>query len=261
MRVKNVVKVMNFHALLRVDTAKRTADKYLEFEKKVTNMIQEIENNRNFILDRRLLAPDPNNIVLNIYIGSDFGFCSNFNSQINTMLLNDKSSDKIIIGNRVSNNVTGILFRCSRDEEENAHTKIMNYIEQGVKSLQYSKINIIYNHYENAGNIHIISKEIFPLKKFDDNQSLFLDDYICEGDINELLRDLVVLYLNYELTISCINSLASENILRQEVTSQSLKKIEEIETVQLRDERKAKRQKSFAKVIDNYIKVNRSKGI
>ena len=35
MRIRNVVKVMNFHSLLRVDSARRNAEKYFEYEKEL----------------------------------------------------------------------------------------------------------------------------------------------------------------------------------------------------------------------------------
>lgn len=53
MRIRNVVKVMNFHSLLRVDSARRNAEKYFEYEKEITDFADNILNNRNLILDKR----------------------------------------------------------------------------------------------------------------------------------------------------------------------------------------------------------------
>ena len=74
MKVKNVVKVMNFHSLLRVDKARKDAEKYFEVEKQLRNMIDSITNNRNIILDKNILRNTSGRPVLNIYIGSDLGF-------------------------------------------------------------------------------------------------------------------------------------------------------------------------------------------
>ena len=38
MKVKSVVKVMNFHSLLRVDKSRKTADKYRDMEKELTKI-------------------------------------------------------------------------------------------------------------------------------------------------------------------------------------------------------------------------------
>jgi hypothetical protein len=54
--------------------------------------------------------------------------------------------------------------------------------------------------------------------------------------------------------IASVNSFASENIMRQAATTESLKKIDELEEAQLRAVRKVEKQKAFAKVFDNYIK-------
>lgn len=69
---------------------------------------------------------------------------------------------------------------------------------------------------------------------------------------------MVSAYINFEIMITVINSYASENVMRQNSTSESLKKIDEIEEEKLLEQRKAKSEKEFQKVIENYSKVNRS---
>ena len=56
-----------------------------------------------------------------------------------------------------------------------------------------------------------------------------LEDFAIEGDINSILRNIIVLYLSYEIKIATENSFASENIMRQTITKESLKKLDEIE--------------------------------
>ena len=51
MSIRNIVKVMNFHALIRVDNAKRKADKYRMMQKQLQQMMASILYNRNLILD------------------------------------------------------------------------------------------------------------------------------------------------------------------------------------------------------------------
>ena len=75
MNLKLVVKAMNFHALLHVDAARKKAQKYMRLEQEVGELIDLIINNRNFILDKHTLKVDPSRPALNIYIGSDYGFC------------------------------------------------------------------------------------------------------------------------------------------------------------------------------------------
>ena len=83
MSIKSVVKVMNFHSLLKVDKAKRNAEKYFQYEKELTNFVDIIINNRNLILDKKMLKLDKHLPALNIYIGNDMGFCGNLNYNIN----------------------------------------------------------------------------------------------------------------------------------------------------------------------------------
>ena len=68
MSIRNIVKVMNFHALIRVDNAKRKADKYRMMEEQLYRMMDVIMNNRNLILDKKVMEPNPNAPEIQIYI-------------------------------------------------------------------------------------------------------------------------------------------------------------------------------------------------
>ena len=80
--VKNIVKVMNFHSLIRVDKAKKKAAKFFEVEANLWKILAALVNNVNLKLDKKLFIENPNGVVLNIYVGNDMGFCGNFNHQI-----------------------------------------------------------------------------------------------------------------------------------------------------------------------------------
>ena len=99
-----------------------------------------------------------------------------------------------------------------------------------------------------------MSKQIYPydLKQHDSDQ--YREDYFVEGDMNRILRNLITSFLGYELRIAEISSFASENVLRQNSTTESLKKIEEIEEEEALLMRKEKTQRSFEFVIDSYMK-------
>jgi len=101
MEIKKVVQVMNFHSLLRVDSSKKNAEKYFEYEKALNNFVDNILKNRNLILDKKALKFDKNAKPLNIYIGNDLGFCGNFNSNVKQVSINDEDCDKIIIGKKI----------------------------------------------------------------------------------------------------------------------------------------------------------------
>lgn len=60
--------------------------------------------------------------------------------------------------------------------------------------------------------------------------------------------------LVYEVRIAAASAYAAENIMRQNATSESLKKLDELETEAVRAERKERNQASFRKTIDSFIK-------
>ena len=55
MSVKNVVKVMNFHSLLRVDKSRRKAAMYFETQAELLKLIKKVVFNKNMILDKKLI--------------------------------------------------------------------------------------------------------------------------------------------------------------------------------------------------------------
>ena len=108
MKVKSVVKIMNFHSLLRVGSARKKAELLNSYEKELFDMIDSILNNKNLILDKKSLVPPKDCKDLIIYIGNDYGFCANFNTAINDLIKKDGANDKIIIGKVILKKSTGL---------------------------------------------------------------------------------------------------------------------------------------------------------
>ena len=80
------------------------------------------------------------------------------------------------------------------------------------------------------------------------------DDFAMEEDAGNLLADLTASYVNYEVMLAVVSGRAAENVLRQNTTTESLKKIDEIEEEKVRADRREKNNKEFEKIIDNYVK-------
>ena len=111
MKIKNVVKVMNFQALLRMDKALKQADKYRDVGREITIILSRIMYNKNLVLDKKILTPDPEKPKLNIYIANDYGFCGNFNAEVSKQIRKDKDCFKIIIGKKIIYNDEKVLLR------------------------------------------------------------------------------------------------------------------------------------------------------
>lgn len=254
MRIKNVVKVMNFHALLRVDKAKKNAERYLFMQNELSRMLDIILNNKNFILDKKSLRSNPTGKVLNIYYGSDFGFCGNLNSVINNEILNDQESDKIIVGKKLRQYVDNVIYYIPREELEENMSKIEFIIHEAILDMVYKEINIIYLEYKTISEISFTKRRLFPTT-FTKNEDDYDYNFSCEGNIEDILFNVLASYLGYQIRIADINCRASENIIRQSVTSSSLKKIDEIEEENRKQYLKSKKQKNFQKVVENYSKM------
>ena len=261
MKIKSVVKVMNFYSLLRVDSSKKKAEKYFEYEIAVRDFIDNILNNKNLILDKKMIKMNERGRELNIYIANDLGFCGSFNSNINELLRQDKDSDKIIIGKKIIQNKSyeNVMLSMSKDEYFEENAKINKIMFEAIKDKKYKSINLVYNHYYNVSRIERVKQQILPLEKAKTKKEEYQDDFAVEGNINSILLNIIALYLGYEIKVAVENSYASENIMRQMITKESLKKIDEIEDERQREERKSKQVKSLKKQLDNINKMNLNK--
>ncbi len=257
MNIKTIVKVMNFHALLRVDRAHRDADQYQMLEREVARMIDIIENNRNFILDKWIQIPPKDAPRLRIYIGSDLGFCGAANASVNSMLERDKEENTVITIGRKIRPSEPVDLRLTREEFETRYEEIEKILSDGVRNRRFSGIDVCYDHYYNMTHIEPVEKTIFPIQKGErDQYETYTEDFSVEGgSIDELMDDLIITYLNFEIKSAAVNAYASENILRQNATNESLKKLDEMELEAKNKERKKNNELAARKVIDSYIKT------
>lgn len=254
MNVKSVVKVMNFHALLRVDASGRQALMYGAMEEELAAMMRIIQSNRNLRLDKRIRLPDARLPLLRIYLGSDLGFCGSVNTSVSSVLLRDAGSEKIVIGQKLRRPPEVSLY-LPRERFESEFHAVRRYLERAVRERCWSAVELVYNHYYNVSLVKQEIKRIYPLEtSADEPIENEWDDFEIEGDAQKLLEDMTVSCLVYELRIAAASAYASENIMRQNATTESLKKLDEMEAEQQRQMRKEKSQASFRKTIDSYVK-------
>ena len=254
MRIKNVVKVMNFHSLLRVDASKREAEAYRNVGDEITKIIKNIVYNKNLVLDKKVITPDPKMDRLNIYIANDYGFCGNFNSQVARQIKQDKNDYKIIIGKKIVYRDDKTILKIEKDNFYKEFNKIEKAINDAIDNGSYSEINLYYNHYNSSTSFEFKKLTLFPVE-FDGEYDT-KHDFVIETDITSMLHSLLSFYVLYQLRMCECISRAAENVIRNQITSEALDKIEEIEIDRANMERKMKKDKLVRKTVDNYKKLS-----
>ena len=258
MNVKNIVKVMNFHSLLRVDKSRKSAKKYAYLGDTVAEMIDNIVNNRNILLDFKMLKVDESKPELHIYLGSDMGFCANLNSNVNRELWAEDDAYKIIVGRKIraKQDDDKVLMTMDREDFSKNMEKVFEAVEDAFINKKYSKICLVYNHYYSASEVEFTKKQLYPMPQHLRSDNSYNEDFTYEGEIEPLLSRLILLYMKYELIVAEEVSNAAVNITRQNTTKESLKKIDEREETRAMLQLKENREKEFGKVLDNYTKLN-----
>ena len=251
MSVKNVVKVMNFHSLIRVNNARKRVTEAYAYENELKTIISAIVNNRIFKEDHLSIKMAKGKKELNVYIGSDLGFCANFNADIISYLRNDDpKNDKIIIGKRINIPSENVLLFMNKEDFPNEYDKIYDVVLDGVLNEKYSQLNVIYIHYNNLNSQEVMKRKILPLE-IDDKVKEKENDFAAEGDLFFIIWNLISLYVTTEIKIAEAWSWASENVKRQAFTNESLKKIDEKEEIRIKKERKEKSKENFKIIVES----------
>lgn len=141
----------------------------------------------------------------------------------------------------------------TQEQFEHDVDSVKQYLERAVRERCWSAVELVYNHYYNMSSIKQVVRRIYPMEQ-PPKESESGADFVIEGDVDSMISDMTVSYLAYELKIAAASAYAAENIMRQNATSESLKKLDEIEEEETRQIRKAKNTASFRKTIDSYVK-------
>ena len=252
-KIKNVVKVMNFQSLLRMNKALEEADKYRDVGKEITEILRRIMYNKNLILDKNILIPDESKPKLNIYIANDYGFCGNFNSEINRQIKKDTNEYKIIIGKKIIYHDDKLLLKINKDDFNKRFMEIEKCVDEAIHSMNYSQVNVYYNHYHSLTSFEFVRVQLFPVEF--KGEYYEGEDFVTETDINKFIGSLMTFYICYQLRMCESISFAAENVLRSQITSSALDKIKEREEEQKHEEVKFKKAKSILKSVENFKRV------
>ena len=252
-KIKNVVKVMNFQALLRMDKALKQADKYKNVGKEITDILSRILYNKNLILDKKILTPDSEKPEFNIYIANDYGFCGNFNSEVSKRIKKDKDAYKIIIGKKIVYTDDKVVLKINKDDFVKRFGEIQEIVEDAIRSMNYSKINVFYNHYHSMSSFEFFKIQLFPVEFAGEYYEG--EDFVAETDLNGLISRLISFYICYQLKMCESISYAAENVLRSQITSSAMEKLEEKEKEQHHEEMKKRKEKSVLKSVENFKKL------
>lgn len=255
MRIKNVVKVMNFHSLLRVEKAKKQAEKYRNVGDEVTDIVRKIMYNKNLILDKKVLIVDKTKPILNIYLANDYGFCGDFNASIRRQMKLDVDCYKIVIGSKITLEDDKIILKISKEDFYNRFYEIEQAIYNALDNMEYSEIKLYYNHYNSSSSFSFKEIKLFPIEF--DGEYYEGKDFVAETDPEKMIRSLVGFYICYQIRMCESISLAAENLNRSQITKLALDRIEEKEEEEKYEEIREKNEKVIAKTVDNFKKISR----
>lgn len=251
--IKNVVKVMNFHSLLRVDKARKRAENYLQVGNEITTILSEILYNKNLVLDKQALVPDKDMPVLDIYIANDYGYCGDFNSSVRREIMKNPNNDKIIIGKKIVYKDNKTVLKIEKDDFEKRFLEIQHYIEKSLLDMSYSEINIYYNHYYSSTTFRFKRVKAFPIEF--SGEYYEGNDFVAETDLQKMLKSLVSFYICYQLKMCECISEAAENLNRNQITRMALDRIEEQEIEDRNAMLRKRNEKACFENVENFKKV------
>ena len=144
-------------------------------------------------------------------------------------------------------------MKLSKESFYNDLPTIKDFLVKAVNNRDYREINIYYNHYFNFSRSDFTRLQVFPVEYKEEYKEDV--DFLVETDITSFINNLIAYYVCYQLEICEIFSWASENVIRNTMTSSSLKKIDELEAIERVKTLRERREKSLKKNIENSKKV------
>ena len=251
--IKPIVQVMNLFSLVHINAAKSKVEEFGMTSSVLTRIISSIMYNDGIVFDKNNIVPDPSKPVLNIYIASDYGFCSTYNQVVSKQIKSDPDVKKIIIGRKINYNNDTVLMHIAKEDFYKDLNEINEYLSNAINNREFREINIYYNHYYNFSHSEFLKMQVFPVE-YDESYKEKVD-FMIETDIKSFINNLITYYVCYQLEICEIFSWASENVIRNTMTSTSLKKLEELEVETKIKTLREIRNKSLKKNIENNKKV------
>lgn len=234
-KVRSSVQVMNFHSLMNIASAMENIEQVREYEDDIKSVIGNILNNEHLILDNHIgsnfFVKTSSERDVNFYITSNFGLCGNFNSSVikqynqNTKAYRNYVSGKK--GIKKMNKSNDIPITIDDLKSVDIFNELIDLFFEG----EITGINIIYNRFITQDRNEFTIQQLLPFNResLDINQKEddpFPIDYIIECSFSKLLRDLITLYIKDNVYIAHLSALATENAVRQQITTESLKKID-----------------------------------
>ena len=204
-------------------------------------------------MDKRILTPSEELPELNIYIANDYGFCGNFNSEVSRRIKKDTEAKKIIIGKKIVHNDEKTLIKINKDDFFKRFGEIQEKVEDAIRSIDYSRINVFYNHYYSMSSFEFLKIQLFPTEY--KGELYDGEDFVAETDLNGLISRLASFYVCYQLKMCESISYAADNVLRSQITSSALEKLDEKEKEERHEEMKRRKEKSVLKSVENFKKI------
>lgn len=128
------------------------------------------------------------------------------------------------------------MLKIDKDDFFKRFLEIEKTIEEAIDSMNYSQINVYYNHYYSLTSFEFVKIQLFPVEF--KGEYYEGEDFVTETDINHAFGSLMTFYICYQLKMCESISFAAENVLRSQITSSALDKIKEKEEEMRHEEMK-----------------------
>lgn len=237
---------------MRIGKAMEKAEKIKEYNNEIKHVIGCIFANSHLVLDGRIadeffldssMVDDPDTRYATVYITSDYGLCGNYNSLVIRQYAEFEKNDvkSYVVGKRGQKKIKGPHV-VNVSEEDLEKSEIYEEMIDLFFERKIDGIRLVYHMFESMVKSHFTAEILLPFS--DDEITVDMisdDDYIIDCNFNHLLGDIVSLYVKDKIYAGFVSGLAVENAQRQQITGESLKKIDELiyhHEIQMKKERR-----------------------
>jgi F-type H+-transporting ATPase subunit gamma len=217
-QITNAMKMVAAAKLRKAQDSVITARPYINH---VNYMLRSVEKKHSSHSHPIMVSKNPYGIELLIIVTSDRGLCGSFNSSIIKYAIKyldeNPNCDLLFLGKKgydfffKKGKYNVLKFYPSMTEEINFESiaDIKRDLVDLYYSGKYAKVFVIYNEFKSAIQQNLVHNQILPVIPVEDSEISSLD-YLYEPDVNYLIEELGIKYMNVELWRILLESCAAE---------------------------------------------------
>ena len=231
LKISKIINAIKLISSTKLISYKNKLNNNIAYTNSINKIINKLACYELILKNKFIFKKNENILRCYIVVGTDLGFCGNYNNDLfkYTSLISKKNDEIIILGLKsfkfFKKNTQFKINKNFINFKKNINEKKIDEFSTFLLESKYDEINIIYTKFIDSTTYKIVNFKLFPLiNEIDDNDKNLLIP-IIEPNIFFLLNKIKIIYIKNNIIQIIINSQICEQINRIYTTEKTIKNI------------------------------------